>query len=188
MGIIQNESTQLELVLNFNTNKNHKFEIKRLHNLFIAIPKEPECLKGDFVDVTITLTEEELIELIEMSYLSKSLVRDIPLAKNEDIIKTWLLTFHNRSNYSSYKELKRHIQESIVYFSNNDKEVLKYFDANINEKDDMEIKMINASTELVTLYLAVEGNTYEWNSIVKINEKIYLKIDDVYVIGLNSNY
>jgi hypothetical protein len=175
--------SNLELNLNYGTETISVLEIKKVDGLYIAIPKEPDFLSENYTYKSIIFTQKEFEELLSISYIDEKYQKNIPAVADGDIMRLWLCTFENRESYIDFPEMKSSIIDNIIAFSIDNVENVKGVILKIFEKGRfLEISDIK-DIEMLTVYVDKQNEISEWNALVKVGNKFFLRVDDWYIYG-----
>ncbi|WP_300380878.1 hypothetical protein [Clostridium sp.] len=181
IGLISYANDRLELKLNYGTDLYYHSELKKADDIIITVPMKEYLLKDDYMYIPLVFDEEEYEELVEISYVDRELLKNIQQVNKQDLCNILLNNFKCRFGITGYLEFND-IINSIIAFSEDEAELAECIN-NIISNESINLQRIGEEgSKNITIFIDFLGNLYEWNSVVKIGDKFYLKIVDDYVM------
>ncbi|MDN3076636.1 hypothetical protein P0E51_11135 [Enterococcus faecalis] len=182
LGIVTKVEDEILLRVNYGTEQYFYSIIKCIDDLKVIVPREPDLLQKEYKYQPIIFDRTEFTEFIENIYFNEKLLEYLPEVNKKDLVNIWMLSNPIHKNYKDVDEMKKDILDNILFFSE-DNYVLSQLKDTINTPEFM-ISQIPENHELVIIYIDNDGKEiYEWNSLIKIDNRIYLKIDDSYYLN-----
>lgn len=182
LGIVTKVEDEILLRVNYGTEQYFYSIIKCIDDLKVIVPREPDLLQKEYKYQPIIFDRTEFTEFIENIYFNEKLLEYLPKVNKKDLVNIWMLSNPIHKNYKDVDEMKKDILDNILFFSE-DNYVLSQLKDTINTPEFM-ISQIPENHELVIIYIDNDGKEiYEWNSLIKIDNRIYLKIDDSYYLN-----
>lgn len=182
LGIVTKVEDEILLRVNYGTEQYFYSIIKCIDDLKVIVPREPDLLQKEYKYQPIIFDRTEFTEFIENIYFNEKLLEYLPEVNKKDLVNIWMLSNPILKNYKDVDEMKKDILDNILFFSE-DNYVLSQLKDTINTPEFM-ISQIPENHELVIIYIDNDGKEiYEWNSLIKIDNRIYLKIDDSYYLN-----
>lgn len=180
LGLVSKIGNETFLNVNYGTKKRFHSVLKSSNNFKVAVPKEPDFLQSEYAYQFLIFDNEEFKEFIDNIYFDKKPLENSVEISKEDIINTWMLSYPNRKNYSSVSEMKTDIINNILFFSEDAYDVSQL--NSIIDTSEFSINKIPVSYENIIIYVDSDEGVYEWSSLIKIDNIIYLKLGDNYFV------
>lgn len=181
IGLISYVNDRLELKLNYGTDLYYYSELKKVDDIIITVPMKEYLLKDDYMYIPLVFDEEEYEELVEISYVDRELLKNIQQVNKQDLCNILLNNFKYRFDIEGYLEVND-IINSIITFSEDEVELAERINNMISNENINLQRIGEEDSKNITIFIDFLGNLYEWNSIVKIGDKFYLKIVDDYMM------
>lgn len=181
IGFISYVNDRLELKLNYGTDLYYHSELKKVDDIIITVPMKEYLLKDDYMYIPLVFDEEEYEELVEISYVDRELLKNIQQVNKQDLCNILLNNFKYRFDIEGYLEVND-IINSIITFSEDEVELAERINNMISNENINLQRIGEEDSKNITIFIDFLGNLYEWNSIVKIGDKFYLKIVDDYMM------
>ncbi|MEI4803422.1 hypothetical protein WAZ07_19555 [Bacillus sp. FJAT-51639] len=181
IGLISYANDRLELKLNYGTDLYYHSEIKKAGDIIITVPTKEYLLKDDYMYIPLVFDEEEYEELVEISYVDRELLKNIQQVNKQDLCNILLNNFKCGFGITGYLEFND-IINSIIAFSEDEAELAERINNMISNESINLQRIGEEGSKNITIFIDFLGNLYEWNSIVEIGDKFYLKIVDDYVM------
>lgn len=180
LGLVSKLGNETFLNINYGTKKIFQSILKSNNNLTVAVPKEPDFFQSDYTYQCLIFDNEEFKEFIDNIYFDRELLEKSQKISKEDIVNAWMLTYPNRKNYLSINEMKTDIINHILFFSEDACNVDQL--NSIIDNSELSINQIPVSYENIIIYVDSDEGVYEWNGLIKIDNVIYLKLDENYYV------
>jgi hypothetical protein len=183
IGLISYANNRLELKLNYGTDSNYLLEIKKLGNIIITVPIEEHLLNAEYMYIPLVFEKDEYEAFIEIAYIDRELLKNIRQANKQDIHNMLLGNFKYKFNISEYLKFDDVIN-NIIAFSGNDIELSEGIN-HMSSNDSVYLQRIGGNeSQDVVVFIDLSGKLYEWNLIIKIDNKFYFKIVEDYILEL----
>lgn len=178
LGIIKEIENGICFRTNYGTQNYFYSVLKRFNSLIVTVPKKPDFLKKDYLYQPLYLEEQEFNSFMDVTYSDSRPLNNLSKITKNDLVNIWLLSNPTRKNFSDEHEMRRETLLNILFFSDNDYE-LSLLNEQINDYG-FSINEIPNNSESIIIYMDGDEGIYEWNGLIKIDEKVYLKLDDDY--------
>lgn len=184
VGIIKKENTDTLISLNYDTDSIYTYVLKKKDEYIVGIPSITEGANVQKY-YPLVFTEEEYDGFLQKCYTDESITSGLQECKNEELIQMWACS-HNASIFSqntSDVDINS-LYNSIVLISNN---------MSVDDLEDflsskyLKLEEFSQSkkVERITMYLDL-GNVEEWNCLIAIDNDVYLKLTDTFVIRFSN--
>ncbi|BDR59329.1 hypothetical protein [Xylocopilactobacillus apicola] len=182
LGLILNKNGKIVLRLNYGTNQYFETELKYSKDFIVVVPLVPEMLKDTYKYVPIIFSDDEFKTFLEVIYADVELFKNLPDLSKQDLLNMWLLSSSIQKNYLNLIEMENDILNRILFLSNDKYDVgdIKYIIKELKGS----IYKIPENSEDVVSYIDSADGICEWNGLIKIGEKIHLKIDEDHYAGI----
>ncbi|MBO0444338.1 hypothetical protein JZO79_12005 [Vagococcus fluvialis] len=182
LGILKKTENDILLRVNYNTEKYFNSKIKYIDDLKVVVPKEPDLLQKDYKYQTIIFNTAEFKEFIDNIYFDEKLIKNLSKVNKKDLLNMWFFSIPNHKNYINLDEMKKDILSNILFFSDDNFDINQL--SNMINTSEFSINPIPDNHESVSIYVdSDKEEMYEWNGLVKINNRIFLKLDDRYYLN-----
>ncbi|MCA5013051.1 MULTISPECIES: hypothetical protein [unclassified Enterococcus] len=181
IGILSKVENKIFLRINYGTPDYFYSEIKYLGNNIISVPRQPNLLNSQYRYQPLIFNTQEFEAFIDTVYFDKELLKELSEVSKEDLINMWLLSNPNRGNYSDILELEQSTLKNILFFSDDCFDVSNL--KKVIDSSSTVISQICGNLEPVIIYMDSDKGMYEWSGLVKIEDKILLRLDDYYFIN-----
>lgn len=182
LGMVKKVGDEILLRVNYNTEKYFYSIIKHSNGLKVIVPREPDLLQKEYKYEPIIFDSVEFKEFVNNIYFDEELLEHLSEVNKKDLINMWLLSSSDCKNYKDVNEMKKDILNNILFFSDDCYTVSQL--SNLINTSEFSINAIPDNYKLVLIY--VDSDTkgiYEWNGLIKIDNRIYLKLDDKYYLN-----
>ncbi|MBC1643171.1 hypothetical protein IA812_09240 [Listeria welshimeri] len=168
--------------MNYGTEQYFYSIIKCIDDLKVTVPREPDLLQKEYKYQPIVFNTVEFKRFVDNIYFDETLLEHLPEVSKKDLVNMWLLSSPNHKNYKDMNEMKKDMLGNILFFSDDNYYVSQL--SNMINASEFSINIIPDNYELVVIYVdSDEEGIYEWNGLIKLNNRIYLKLDDRYYLN-----
>lgn len=180
LGLVSRVGKESFFNVNYGTKKSFPSVLKIINNFTVAVPRELDLVQSDYMYQPIIFDNKEFKEFVDNIYFDTELLEYLPKVSKEDIINMWMLSYPNRKNYSAIDEMKKDIINNILFFS--DETYNLSLLNSVIEAPEFSINYIPSSYESIIIYMDSDEGIYEWNGLIKIENTIYLRLDEKYYV------
>lgn len=182
LGMVKKVDDEILLRVNYGTEQYFYSIIKCIDDLKVTVPREPDLLQKEYKYQSIIFDSVEFKEFVDNIYFDEELLEHLPEVNNKDLVNMWLLSSPNHKNYKDVNEMKKDILDNILFFSDDNYAVFQL--SNMINTSEFSINPIPDNYELVVIYVdSDEEGIYEWNGLIKLDNRIYLKLDEGYYLN-----
>ncbi|MGX7194290.1 hypothetical protein [Enterococcus moraviensis] len=180
MGIVKKVNNEILLKVNYGTKQYFYSVLKRFNDLVVAVPQDSDVVQSEYKYQPILFAPQEFQTFVDYIYFDEKLLENLSKVSKEDVINMWLLSNPKRKNYSNISEMRKDALDNILFFSDDNYDMTHLKE--IINASKFSINPISSEHESIIIYMDSEEGVYEWNCLIKIDNKIYLKIDNKYYI------
>ncbi|WP_228470702.1 hypothetical protein [Listeria welshimeri] len=182
LGMVKKVDDEILLRVNYGTEQYFYSIIKCIDDLKVTVPREPDLLQKEYKYQPIVFNTVEFKRFVDNIYFDETLLEHLPEVSKKDLVNMWLLSSPNHKNYKDMNEMKKDMLGNILFFSDDNYYVSQL--SNMINASEFSINIIPDNYELVVIYVdSDEEGIYEWNGLIKLNNRIYLKLDDRYYLN-----
>lgn len=182
LGMVRKIEEGVLLRVNYGTEQFFYSIIKCIDGLKVIVPRDPDLLQKEYKYQPIIFNNIEFKEFVDNIYFDEKLLENLPKIHKKDLINMWLLSNPNHKNYTDVNEMRKDVLDNILFFSDDNYDVSQL--SNMINTYEFSINQIPNNNELVVAYVDNDGEgIYEWNSLLKLDNRIYLKLDDTYYLN-----
>ncbi|MCB8534692.1 hypothetical protein KMA60_12805 [Enterococcus faecalis] len=168
--------------MNYGTEQDFYSIIKCINDLKVAVPRESDLLQKEYKYQPIIFDSIEFKEFVDNNYFDEELLEYLPEVKKKDLVNMWLLSSPHHKNYKDLNEMKKDMLDNILFFSDDNYTVSQL--SNMINTSEFSINPIPDNYELVVIYVdSDEERIYEWNGLIKLDNRIYLRLDGRYYLN-----
>lgn len=182
LGMVKKVDSEILLRVNYGTEQDFYSIIKCINDLKVVVPREPDLLQKEYKYQPIIFDSIEFKEFVDNNYFDEELLEYLPEVKKKDLVNMWLLSSPHHKNYKDLNEMKKDMLDNILFFSDDNYTVSQL--SNMINTSEFSINPIPDNYELVVIYVdSDEERIYEWNGLIKLDNRIYLRLDGRYYLN-----